>query len=98
MPIRKTAEFLAQPPIALTQTGEHRVVKRKWWAVSLLIVGGVILAGRLPLPLWIPYVLFFFGHGGMLHSFWEKRDIPMSIVNAVWILIDTLGALRWSGH
>lgn len=98
MPIRKTAEFLAQKPIELTQTGEHRVVRRKWWAVGLLIVGGMALAGRLPVPLWIPYVLLFFGHGGMLHSFWEKRDMSMTMVNAVWLVIDTLGIVRWSGH
>lgn len=97
MPIQQTKEFLAQKPVALTQTEEHRIVKRKWWAVILLIAGGIILAGKLPLPLSIPYVLFFFGHGGMLHSFYAKRDIPMVIVNLVWILIDTVGAIRWFG-
>lgn len=88
-------DLLYAKPITLSETQEHRLVKRKWWAVVLLIIGGIILAGRLPLPLWIPYALFFFGHGGMLHSFYNKRDIPMVIVNFVWLLIDITGIIRW---
>lgn len=87
--------IFAKPKI-LSETAEHKIVKRKWWAVLLLIVGGIILAGRIPnIPLWIPYLLFFFGHGGMLHSFVNKRDYPMVIVNAVWMLIDITGMIRW---
>jgi hypothetical protein len=97
MPIQQTKKFLKQKPVVLTETQEHRIVKRKWWAVVLLIIGGIILAGKLPLPLSIPYVLFFFGHGGMLHSFYMKRDIPMVIVNSVWLMIDMIGAYRWMG-
>lgn len=89
-------DILYAKPKALTETQEHKIVKRKWWAVLLLIMGGVILAGRIPnIPLSIPYLLFFFGHGGMLHSFWNKRDYPMVIVNSVWILIDIVGMIRW---
>lgn len=87
--------ILYAKPKTLTETEEHIIVKRKWWAVALLIIGGIILAGKLPLPLWIPYLFFFFGHGGMLHSFWKKHDYPMVIVNAVWILIDMVGMYRW---
>lgn len=88
-------DLLHTKPISLSETQEHRLVKRKWWAVALLIVGGIILAGKLPLPLWIPYAFFFFGHGGMLHSFYNKRDVPMVIVNFVWLLIDIIGIIRW---
>jgi len=82
-------------PISLTETQEHLIVKRKWSAVFILIIGGVLLAGRLPVPLFIPYILFFFGHGGMLHSFYLKKDYPMVMVNAVWVLIDVIGIIRW---
>jgi hypothetical protein len=95
MPIQQTKEFLAQKPIELSHTEEHRLVKRKWWAVVLLIIGGLILAGKMPVPLFIPYIFFFFGHAGMLHSFWYKRDIPMVMVNAVWLCIDLIGTIRW---
>ena len=89
-------DILFAKPISLTETEEHIIVKRKWWAVLILIVGGVILAGRIPYaPMWIPYLLFFFGHGGMLHSFYNKKDYPMVIVNAVWLLIDIIGIIRW---
>jgi hypothetical protein len=88
-------DLLYAKPKALTETQEHKIVKRKWWAVILLIIGGIMLAGKLPVPLFIPYVLFFFGHGGMLHSFYEKHDIPMVIVNSVWLLIDLVGIIRW---
>lgn len=89
-------DILFAKPKTLSETQEHVIVKRKWWAVVLLIIGGVILAGRVPfIPPFIPYVLFFFGHGGMLHSFWNKRDYPMVIVNSVWLLIDMVGAYRW---
>lgn len=98
MPLRQTKELLTSNPVTLTQTEEHKIIKRKWWAVSLLIAGGIILAGKLPLPLSIPYVLFFFGHGGMLHSFYLKRDIPMVIVNSVWLVIDMVGTYRWLGQ
>jgi hypothetical protein len=87
--------LLYAKPKTLSETDEHRIVKRKWWAVILLILGGIMLAGKLPVPLFIPYVLFFFGHGGMLHSFYEKHDYPMMIVNGVWILIDLVGIYRW---
>lgn len=89
-------DLLYAKPKTLTETQEHKIVKRKWWAVILLIIGGIMLAGKLPVPLFIPYVLFFFGHGGMLHSFYEKHDIPMVIVNLVWVLIDMLGMYRWT--
>lgn len=83
-------------PQTLSETEEHKIVKRKWWAVLLLIIGGIILAGRIPnISLWIPYLLFFLGHGGMLHSFFNKKDYPMVIVNAVWLLIDIIGIIRW---
>lgn len=88
-------ELLYVKPKTLTDTAEHRIIKRKWWAVILLIVGGIILAGKLPLPLYIPYVLFLFGHAGMLHSFILKHDIPMTIVNGVWMIIDMIGIYRW---
>jgi hypothetical protein len=88
-------DILYAKPKTLSETQEYRIVKRKWWAVILLILGGIILAGKLPVPLFIPYVLFFFGHGGMLHSFYEKHDYPMMIVNGVWILIDLIGIYRW---
>jgi len=88
-------DLLYAKPKTLTETQEHKIVKRKWWAVVLLIIGGIMLAGKLPVPLFIPYVLFFFGHGGMLHSFYEKHDIPMVMVNFVWLLIDITGVIRW---
>lgn len=89
-------DILFAKPRTLTETQEHIIVKRKWWAVLLLIIGGVILAGKLPVPLFVPYVFFFFGHGGMLHSFYKKHDYPMVIVNGVWLLIDVIGMIRWS--
>jgi hypothetical protein len=83
-------------PQTLTETEEHKIVKRKWWAVFLLIAGGIMLAGRIPnVPPSLPYAFFFFGHGGMLHSFWLKKDYPMVIVNATWLLIDITGIIRW---
>ena len=88
--------ILSDVPKILTETEEHIIVKRKWWAVFLLIIGGVMLAGRIPhIPPFIPYVFFFFGHGGMLHSFWLKHDRPMVIVNLTWLLIDLIGIFRW---
>lgn len=88
--------ILSDVPKTLTETQEHTIVKRKWWAVFLLIIGGVVLAGRIPyIPPFIPYIFFFFGHGGMLHSFWLKHDRPMVIVNLVWLLIDLVGVARW---
>ena len=65
-------DILFAKPKTLSETEEHVIVKRKWWAVILLIIGGVILAGRVPnIPVFIPYVLFFFGHGGMQYRDWE---------------------------
>ena len=52
--MRKMKHLLFAKPITLTETEEHRIVKRKWWAVIILIVGGIMLAGRLPVPLFIP--------------------------------------------
>jgi len=95
MPIRKAKEFLISDPVELSEHMELKITKRKWWAVILLVIGGVMLAGRLPVPMWLPYIFFFFGHGGLLHSFYDKRDVSMTIVNAFWILIDIIGMIRW---
>ena len=95
MPVQVVKELISQKPIELTETAEHRIHRRKWWAILILIVGGVMLAGKLPVPYSLAYLLLLFGHLGMLHTFWEKRDIPMMVVNAVWVLIDTIGMYRW---
>lgn len=89
------SKLLHHQAVTLTHTDEHRLVKRKWWAVIILITGGLLLAAKAPVPLSIPYIFFFFGHGGMLHSFYIKRDVPMVIVNLVWLGIDIIGAIRW---
>lgn len=95
MPIRKTQELLAIKPVTLTDTGEHRIHRRKWWAILILIVGGVMLAGKLSVPYTLAYLLLLLGHLGMLHTFYDKRDVPMIMVNAVWVLIDMIGMYRW---
>lgn len=95
MPIRKTQELLAIKPVTLTDTGEHRIHRRKWWAILILIIGGVMLAGKLPVPYSFAYALLLLGHIGMLHTFYDKRDIPMMVVNGVWVLIDAIGMYRW---
>lgn len=82
-------------PKTLTETEEHVIVKRKWWAVFLLITGGIMLAGRFDIPAYIPYIFFFFGHAGMFHSFWKKHDYPMVMVNGIWLIIDIVGCIRW---
>ena len=95
MPICKTKELLSIKPVELTETAEHRIHQRKWWAILILIVGGVMLAGKLPVPYSLAYLLLLFGHLGMLHTFYDKRDIPMVVVNAVWVVIDSVGMYRW---
>ena len=95
MPVQVVKELISQKPIELTETAEHRIHRRKWWAILILIIGGVMLAAKLPIPFSLAYLLLFFGHAGMLHSFWEKRDMPMVIVNTVWLFIDALGFYRW---
>jgi hypothetical protein len=87
--------ILYAKPKTLTETEEHLIVKRKWWTIGLLILGGIMAACRLPFSRSIPYVFLFLGHGGMLHSFWKKHDYPMVIVNSVWLVIDMVGMIRW---
>lgn len=88
-------KLLFTKPITLSDTAEHRIHARKWWAILILIVGGLLLAGRVSVPMSLSYTLLFFGHAGMLHSFWEKRDYPMVLVNFVWLGVDALGFIRW---
>jgi hypothetical protein len=95
MPVQVVKELISQKPIELTETGEHRIHRRKWWAILILIVGGVMLAGKLPISYSIAYLLLLLGHLGMLHTFYDKRDVPMMVVNAVWVLIDAIGMYRW---
>ena len=54
-----------------------------------------MLAGKLPVPYSLAYALLLLGHLGMLHTFYDKRDIPMMVVNGVWVLIDMIGMYRW---
>ena len=42
-----------------------------------------MLAGKLPVPYSLAYALLLLGHLGMLHTFCDKRNIPMMVVNGV---------------
>ena len=44
------------------------------------------------------YFLLFFGHAGMLHQMYLKRDVPLLLINLIWCGIDVLGMVRWWGH
>ena len=95
MPIKQAKKLLNVKPVSLSDTEEHRIHQRKWWAISILVIGGIMLAAKLPIPFFIAYILLFFGHAGMFHSFWDKRDVPMMVVNLVWMIIDFVGMIRW---
>ena len=89
--------ILTQKPVVLTDTAEHRIHQRKWLAVVILVLGGLLLAGRAPVPMAFSYFLLFFGHAGMLHQMFLKRDVPLLLINAIWCGIDLLGMYRWWG-
>lgn len=91
--------FLANiRPTTLSDTTEHKIHQRKWFAVILLILGGVLLAGRVSVvPMTISYMLLFLGHAGMFHQMYLKRDVPLSLVNVIWLLVDVMGMYRWWG-
>ena len=91
-------KFFHLQPISLTTTAEHRIHQRKWAAVVILVIGGLLLAGRAPVPMTFSYFLLFFGHAGMLHQMYLKRDVPLFLVNIIWCLIDALGMYRWWGN
>jgi hypothetical protein len=91
-------KFFHLQPISLTETAEHRIHQRKWAAVVILVIGGLLLAGRAPIPMTFSYFLLFFGHAGMLHQMYLKRDVPLFLVNIIWCLIDALGMVRWWGN
>jgi len=90
-------KFLQMRPIHLTETAEHRIHNRKWLAVVILVLGGLLLAGRAPVPMAFSYFLLFFGHLGMLHQMYLKRDVPLLLINCIWCGIDMLGMYRWWG-
>ncbi len=91
-------KFLHLRPISLTETAEHRIHQRKWLAVVILVLGGLLLAGRAPVPMAFSYFLLFFGHAGMLHQMFLKRDVPLFLINIIWCAIDVLGMVRWWHH
>ena len=91
-------KFLQVQPISLSHTQEHSIHQRKWAAVVILVIGGLLLAGRAPVPMAFSYFLLFFGHAGMLHQMYLKRDVPLFIINIIWCGIDVLGMMRWWGH
>jgi hypothetical protein len=90
-------KFLNVQPISLSETAEHRIHQRKWLAVVILVIGGVLLASRAPVPMTLSYLLLFFGHLGMLHQMYLKQDVPLFIVNVIWCGVDVLGMYRWWG-
>jgi hypothetical protein len=89
--------FLANlHPQTLSATEEHKIHTRKWISVILLILGGVLLAGRVStVPMSVSYALLFLGHAGMFHQMYLKRDVPLALVNVIWLLVDVLGMIRW---
>lgn len=90
-------KFLRLQPISLSETAEHRIHQRKWTAVVILVLGGVLLASRAPVPMSLSYCLLLFGHLGMVHQMYLKQDVPLLVVNIIWVLIDGLGMHRWWG-
>ena len=90
-------KFLHLHPISLTNTAEHRIHQRKWLAVVILVVGGLLLASKAPVPMSFSYFLLSFGHAGMLHQMYLKRDVPLFLINIIWCGIDVLGMVRWWG-
>lgn len=91
-------KFLHLHPISLSNTQEHQIHQRKWAAVIILVIGGLLLASRAPIPMAFSYSLLFFGHAGMMHQMYLKHDIPLFIVNIIWLGVDVLGMMRWWGH
>lgn len=91
-------KFLHLQPISLTETLEHRVHQRKWLAVMILVLGGVLLASRAPVPMSFSYFLLLFGHLGMVHQMYLKKDAPLLAVNIIWVIVDVLGVIRWWGR
>jgi hypothetical protein len=91
-------KFLSLQPISLSHTAEHRIHQRKWAAVVILVIGGLLLASRAPVPMSFSYFLLFFGHAGMVHQMYLKRDVPLFIVNIIWLGVDALGMVRWWNH
>ena len=85
-------------PRTLSETAEHRIHTRKWGAVVILVLGGLLLASRAPVPMAFSYFLLFFGHAGMMHQMYLKRDVPLFLINIIWCGIDVLGMVRWWGH
>jgi hypothetical protein len=83
------------PPETLTAEQEQIIHQRKWMAVILMIIGGILLAGRVPIPMSVSYVFLLFGHLGMLHQMYLKQDAPLLVVNMIWVMIDVLGMYRW---
>jgi hypothetical protein len=90
-------KLLSIKPLTLSETAEHQIHTRKWFAVVILVIGGLLLAGRAPVPMSFSYTLLFFGHAGMLHQMYLKRDVPLAIVNVIWLGVDLLGFIRWWG-
>jgi len=56
MPVQVVKDLISQKPIELTETGEHRIHRRKWWAIFILIVGGIMLAAKLPISFSVAYM------------------------------------------
>lgn len=92
---RRFIHWFNRGPKSLPKDFEKKLTKRKWWAVAMLLTGGLIIALKIVPLMAFAFVLFFFGHGGLLHSFYDKRDSPMVIVNATWCLIDIIGFTSW---
>lgn len=63
----------------------------------LLVLGGVLLASRAAVPMSFSYLLLLLGHLGMLHQMYLKHDVPLFVVNIIWVFIDILGIYRWWG-
>ena len=91
-------KFLRLHPISLSETAEHRIHQRKWTAVVILVIGGLLLASRAPVPMSFSYFLLLFGHLGMVHQMYLKKDAPLLAVNIIWVIVDVLGVIRWWGR
>ena len=89
------ARLRISPPETLTAEQEQIIHQRKWMAVILMIIGGILLAGRVPIPMSFSYLFLLFGHLGMLHQMYLKQDAPLLVVNMIWVMIDVLGMYRW---
>jgi len=66
----------------------------KWFSVVITIIAALSISLRIT-NIVVSYYIFLVGHIIMAYIFYKAKDWSLFFMNAVWVVIDIIGIIKW---